>query len=86
MRCFTRLTNVFSKKVESRIYDVVIYFIRYNFVRSRVTLRCTPVTAAEIMSKLRKLDDMVYVLGSRGTGEASVGTSSVLSGGRPVVI
>ena len=33
MRCFTRLTNGFSKKPENHAATVILYFMYYNFGR-----------------------------------------------------
>jgi len=38
MRLFTRLTNAFSKKFETRAHAVALYFIFYNFCRIHKTL------------------------------------------------
>jgi len=46
MRCFTRLTNAFSKKVENHAAAVALHFIHYNFARIHETLRITPAMAA----------------------------------------
>ena len=42
MRCFTRLTNAFSIKVENNDAAVALHFIHYNFARIHKTLRITP--------------------------------------------
>ena len=39
MRRFTRLTNVFSKKIEFHAHAVSLYFMYYNFVRTHDSLR-----------------------------------------------
>ena len=41
MRRFTRLTNALSKKAESHIQALALYFTFYNFGRVHKTLRCT---------------------------------------------
>jgi hypothetical protein len=33
MRCFTRLTNAFSKKVDNHKAAIALYFMHYNFAR-----------------------------------------------------
>jgi len=42
MRRFTRLTNAFSKKLESHAHMVALYALWYNFVRIHKTLRVAP--------------------------------------------
>ena len=61
-RRFTRLTNAFSKKGESHVHSLAIYFMHYNFVRIHQTLRCTPAMAAGVSNTLWELADMVKVL------------------------
>ena len=46
MRRFTRLTNAFSKKIDSHIHALSLYFVFYNFVRIHRTLRTSPAIAA----------------------------------------
>jgi hypothetical protein len=41
-RRFTRLTNAHSKKYESRLYALAIFFMHYNFRRIHTSLRVTP--------------------------------------------
>jgi IS1 family transposase len=38
MRRFTRLTNVFSKKLENHNYALALYFMHYNFAKTHKTL------------------------------------------------
>jgi hypothetical protein len=71
VRCFTRLTNAFSKKAENHAHGVAIYFMHYNFVRIHQTLRCTPAMAAGMTTKLWELSDMVKVLEEWETGQTS---------------
>jgi hypothetical protein len=42
MRRFTRLTNVFSKKIENHRVMVALHFMHYNYCRVHQTLRVTP--------------------------------------------
>jgi len=48
MRRFTRLTNAFSKKLESLQAALAIHFFYYNFMRVHQTLRVTPAMQADI--------------------------------------
>jgi hypothetical protein len=62
MRRFTRLTNVFSKKVENHAHAIAIYFMHYNFVRIHTTLRVTPAMAAGVSKTLWTMMDVVRVV------------------------
>jgi hypothetical protein len=62
IRCFTALTNAFSKKLENHIHALSIYFMHYNFVRIHQTLRCTPAMEAKVTGKLWSLEDMVALV------------------------
>ena len=61
-RRFTRMTNTFSKKVQNHAHSVAIHTMRYNFVHTHHTLRCTPAMAAGVTKTLWELMDMVKVL------------------------
>ena len=65
MRRLRRLTNAFSKKVENHAAAVALYFMYYNFVRVRQTLRCTPAMAAGVTTKLWEIGDIVARVGQR---------------------
>ena len=61
-RRMTRLTNAFSKKAENHAHMMAIYFMHYNFVRIHQTLKITPAMAANVISKLWEMSDMVKAL------------------------
>ena len=62
MRRFTRLTNGFSKKIESLAHAVALHFMYYNFVRIHQTLGVTPAMQAGVTDKLWELDDIISLL------------------------
>jgi IS1 family transposase len=62
MRRFTRLTNGFSKKLESHICAISLYFVFYNFCRIHKTLKVTPAMAAGITDKLMGMEDIVAMI------------------------
>ena len=62
MRRFTRLTNGFSKKLESHIYAISLYFVFYNFCRIHKTLRISPAMAAGITDKLMNFEDILALI------------------------
>ena len=59
MRRFTRLTNVFSKKIENLRAAVAVHFAHYNFVRIHRTLRVTLAMAAGVTDRLWSLEELV---------------------------
>ena len=77
IRCFTRLTNAFSKKLENHIHALAIYFMHYNFVRIHQTLRITPAMAAGFSDTLWSLDDMVRVVDEWETTRHIAATENV---------
>jgi len=69
MRCFTRLTNAFSKKVENMAHAVALHFMAYNFLKPHGTLTeraegtpTTPAMAAGLASKAWNYADVVTLL------------------------
>jgi len=62
MRRFTRLTNGFSKKLESHIYALSLYFVFYNWMRIHKTLRVTPAMAAGLTDKLMSMEDLCALM------------------------
>lgn len=65
MRRFTRLTNGFSKKVESHADMVALYTVWYNFVRQHKTLRCSPAMAAGLSATLWSMEEVVKLIDAR---------------------
>ncbi len=62
MRRFTRLTNAFSKKIDSHIHALSLYFVFYNFVRIHKTLKVTPAMAAGLTDKLWSMEDIAALI------------------------
>ncbi len=62
MRRFTRLTNAFSKKIESHIASLAIHYMHYNFVRIHQALRMTPAMAAGVTDRLWAMEDLISLL------------------------
>ena len=62
MRRFTRLTNVFSKKVANLEAAVALHFMHYNFVRIHQSLRCTPAMEAGVAKRPWTIEDIVGLL------------------------
>lgn len=62
MRRFTRLTNAFSKKIDSHIHALSIYFVHYNFMRIHKTLRVTPAMAAGVSDRLLSWEDLLAAM------------------------
>ena len=65
MRRFTRLTNVFSKKVENHAHAVALHFMHYNFCRIHQTLRVTPAMEAGVTDRLWDMSDIVELIEER---------------------
>ena len=62
MRRFTRLTNGFSKKLESHCDALALYFFHYNWCRIHKTTRVTPAMAANLTTRLWAWDDVLAVI------------------------
>lgn len=62
MRRFTRLTNGFSKKIESHRLAVALHFMHYNFARIHQTLRVTPAMEAGLTDHVWSLAEIVGLL------------------------
>lgn len=61
-RRFTRLTNAFSKKVESHAAMVAIYTVWHTSVRIHKSLRVTPAMAAGMSDRLWSMEDVVALV------------------------
>jgi len=59
MRRFTRLTNAFSKKLESLKAACALHFAWYNFCRIHSSLRVTPAMAAGVTSEVWALNALI---------------------------
>ncbi len=59
IRRLTRLTNAFSKKVESLRAAVALHFAYYNFVRIHRSLRISPAMAAGVTPHLWSLSELL---------------------------
>jgi hypothetical protein len=63
VRRFTRLTNIFSKKLENHCAAVALGYFAYNFIKINRTLRVTPAMAAGISERLWDVMDLVVAWG-----------------------
>jgi hypothetical protein len=59
MHLFTRLTNGFSKKIESHCHSVALSYMHYNFARVHRSLRVTPAMEAGIAQHVWSIDEIV---------------------------
>jgi hypothetical protein len=59
MRRFTRLTNGFSKKLESHAAAVALWIAFYNLCRVHETLRCTPAMALGITDHIWTIAELL---------------------------
>ena len=66
MRRFTRLTNVFSKKLENHMHALSLYFAFYNFCRPHAALSRpyskTPAMAAHLTTRVWDIRDLLSLL------------------------
>lgn len=62
MRRYTRLTNAFSKRLESHIHMVALYTVWYNWMRIHKTLKVTPAMAANLTDKLMGFEDLIALI------------------------
>lgn len=68
MRCSTRLTNAFSKKLENRGAAVALNNFAYNLLRIHRSLRCSPAIAAGVTKRLWEVSDLVELLEAEEQG------------------
>ncbi len=59
MRRMTRLTNGFSKKIESHKAAIALHFAYYNFAKLHQTLRVTPAMEAGITDRVWSIADLL---------------------------
>ncbi len=63
IRRFTRLTNAFSKKIETHTHSVALHFMYYNFCRQHKSLDATsPAMAAGVTDRLWDIEDIVRLI------------------------
>lgn len=62
MRRFTRLTNAFSKKFDSHVNAISLYFVFYNWMRIHKSLRVTPAMEAGLTDKLMGFEDLIALI------------------------
>ena len=65
MRRFTRLTNAFSKKLESHVHALSLYFTYYNFIRVHKSLRVTPAMEAGLIDHPMTFEGLVALIDKR---------------------
>lgn len=61
MRRFTRLTDVFSKKIENHMHAISFYAMVYNFVNKHGTIKTTPAIAADVAAIQWTIEDIVLM-------------------------
>jgi IS1 family transposase len=61
-RRFTRLTNVYSKKVENHQHMIAISMMHYNFCRIHSTLRVTPAMEAGITDHVWTIEELLQTV------------------------
>lgn len=62
MRRFTRLTNGFSKKVESHAHMVALYTVFYNWTKIHKTLKVTPAIEAGLTDRMWDMTDILNLI------------------------
>lgn len=59
MRRFARLTNHFSKKIETHMHAFGLYVMPYNFARILKTIKVAPAMQAGISDQLWSIEEIV---------------------------
>ena len=59
---YTRLSNVFSRKLENHEAAVALTYFAYNFIKIHRTLRTSPAMAAGVTTRLWDVSDLVALL------------------------
>jgi len=59
VRRFTRLTNAFSKKLETHSYAIALHFVDYNSVKIHKPLRVPPAMKTGLIKRLMTIEDIV---------------------------
>ncbi len=70
MRCLTRLTNAFSKKIENLEHAVALHFMHYNFawsLKDIVTLASSNGPTTRCSFLLTRPHNMLYLSGGLAT-------------------
>jgi len=72
IRKFTRLTNVFSKKIENHCYAIALHFVYYNFCKIHKSLSITPAMQAGLTKRVMSIEDianlaLIEAPGKRGS-------------------
>ncbi len=65
MRRFTRLTNASSKRIDNHIHALSLYFVWYNFARTRKAHRLSPAMAAGVTDRLWSMEDIAALVDAR---------------------
>jgi hypothetical protein len=64
-RRFTRLTNAFSKKVESHEHMMALSMMAYNFCRIHTSLRVTPAMEAGVTDHVWEMEEVIALLNKK---------------------
>lgn len=60
-RRFTRLTNGFSKSIDSHKHSIALHFAHYNFCRIHSSLRVTPAMEAGLTDHVWELEELLVL-------------------------